>query len=155
MKFNSVTWYSKIIAAILFITLPFVGFYVGMKYQEATSSPDTDAIVDSGSSSDANTNWETLVSTDEIILKTKYEGGRLKYTGTVQTPTPCHTLKDETKVLESFPEQVQIRVLITYPSLSPNAGICAQVITDQEFSGEVTVSKEAVVFVYLDGKEVK
>lgn len=154
MKSNSVTWYSKLAAAIIFIVLPFVGFYLGMKYQEAVSTSNTDTIVDSGNNNDSDSNvaWETLVSTIEITVKTKYEDGKLKYTGTVQTPSPCHVLKDETRTLLSFPEKVQIRIIITYPS--PNT-FCAQVVTEQEFSGEVEVSKDVVVSVFLDGKMVE
>jgi hypothetical protein len=31
---NKVTWYSKVIALILFVALPFVGFYLGVQYGE-------------------------------------------------------------------------------------------------------------------------
>ncbi|HEX4104266.1 MAG TPA: hypothetical protein VHZ04_02185 [Candidatus Paceibacterota bacterium] len=34
MKWNKVTWYSKLIALILFVVLPFVGFYLGIQYGE-------------------------------------------------------------------------------------------------------------------------
>jgi len=33
-SFTTVTPFSKLLAAILFITLPFVGFYLGLHYQE-------------------------------------------------------------------------------------------------------------------------
>jgi general stress protein CsbA len=33
----TVTTFSKLLAMILFITLPFAGFYLGMKYQEKTN----------------------------------------------------------------------------------------------------------------------
>ena len=154
MKLNSVTWYSKLMAAVLFIILPFVGFYVGVKYQEAVSSPDMDAVVDSGTkSNDDSTNWDNLVNTNEITLKIKYEGGKLKYAGTVQVPSPCYEVKDETTILESFPEQVQIRVTTEIPNAETR--FCTQVITDKEFSGEATVSKDAIVSVYLDSKKVE
>jgi hypothetical protein len=32
IKWNEITWYSKIIALILFIALPFIGFYCGAQY---------------------------------------------------------------------------------------------------------------------------
>jgi hypothetical protein len=32
IKWNEVTWYSKILAAIIFVALPFVGFYYGVQY---------------------------------------------------------------------------------------------------------------------------
>jgi len=34
IKYNKVTWYSKLLALILFVILPFIGFYLGMKYAE-------------------------------------------------------------------------------------------------------------------------
>jgi hypothetical protein len=38
VEFNKITWYSKLIALILFITLPFIGFYLGMQYEKAIIS---------------------------------------------------------------------------------------------------------------------
>lgn len=35
VEWNKVTWYSKIIALVLFVALPFAGFYYGTKYGEA------------------------------------------------------------------------------------------------------------------------
>lgn len=32
--YNKVTWYSKLLALIIFIAMPFIGFYLGVKYQE-------------------------------------------------------------------------------------------------------------------------
>jgi hypothetical protein len=44
IKFNEVTWYSKLAAAILFLVIvPFLAFYIGTQYQEAKS---LNAIVD-------------------------------------------------------------------------------------------------------------
>lgn len=37
VEWNKVTWYSKIIALILFVSLPFIGFYFGTVYQQATA----------------------------------------------------------------------------------------------------------------------
>jgi hypothetical protein len=34
IQWNKVTWYSKLIALILFIALPFIGFYLGITYQK-------------------------------------------------------------------------------------------------------------------------
>ena len=35
IEWNKVTWYSKIIALLVCIALPFIGFYLGVKFQEA------------------------------------------------------------------------------------------------------------------------
>ena len=34
IAWNKVTWYSKFIALALFVALPFLGFWLGMKYGE-------------------------------------------------------------------------------------------------------------------------
>ncbi len=46
IEWNKVTWYSKLLALILFVALPFLGFYYGMEYQKTllsieNISPDT------------------------------------------------------------------------------------------------------------------
>src|ERR1044072_2461483 len=38
IQWNKVTWYSKLLALILFVALPFTGFYLGIKYESLTSS---------------------------------------------------------------------------------------------------------------------
>ncbi len=151
MKFNSVTWYSKLAAAILFIVLPFIGFYLGMQYQKALSLPKN-RVITIKSDTDKS---KTIVDTDQITVKTIYENGVLKYSGTVQLPTPCHEIKDETDVFRPLSldgvEQVQIRITT---EITDTSTICAQVITDKEFSGEVKVSEQAIVSVYLNDKKV-
>jgi hypothetical protein len=37
IQWNKVTWYSKLIALILFVALPFIGFYYGMQYGKAVA----------------------------------------------------------------------------------------------------------------------
>jgi hypothetical protein len=148
MRFVQVTWYSKMLAAILFVALPFIGFYTGIKYQQAITTSREVVVNNMTKTKDKNIN----IKTDQLVLNTTYENGVLKYSGTVQLPTPCHKLKDETGVLQSFPEQVQIRLVVE----PPKPGIdCAQVITEKEFSGQVEVSSKAVVSVYLNGTRVK
>ncbi len=38
MQLNKVTWYSKLIALILFVAMPFIGFYLGMQFQKTVDS---------------------------------------------------------------------------------------------------------------------
>ena len=35
IEWNKVTWYSKVLALALFVALPFIGFYFGVKYENA------------------------------------------------------------------------------------------------------------------------
>jgi len=93
-----------------------------------------------------------IVDKENIQVKTVYEDGLLKYSGTVQLPTPCHQLKDETGVLQTYPEQVQIRLVVEAPV--PDL-VCTQVIVEKEFSGQVQVSSGATVSVFLDGTKIK
>ena len=37
--YNRVTWYSKLLAMLLFASLPFIGFYFGVQYQKSQSPP--------------------------------------------------------------------------------------------------------------------
>lgn len=57
-------------------------------------------------------------------------------------PTPCHTIKHEALVLESYPEQVTVNLSILSPD--PDA-ICTQVEEDFEVAGLFQASKEAKV----------
>ena len=70
---------------------------------------------------------------------------------TVEVPTPCHEIRQETKIMESYPEQVRIDLSVVDPA--PGI-ICVQQITQKEFSGEVKVSESATVSVNLDGEKV-
>ena len=38
-EFTSVTTFSKVLAFIMFVTFPFVGFYIGMHYQKELDRP--------------------------------------------------------------------------------------------------------------------
>ncbi|OGD86908.1 hypothetical protein A2Z23_01440 [Candidatus Curtissbacteria bacterium RBG_16_39_7] len=148
MKLDQVTWYSKLLAAILFVALPFVGFCLGMKYQQAITISQKVPANSIPKTGDTN----IAIKADQLTLKTTYENGFLKYSGEVELPSPCHQLKDQSLVMESYPEQVQIRLMVE----SPQPGVaCVQVITDKEFSGQIKVSDKATVSVHLNGQKVK
>lgn len=166
MKFTQVTWYSKLGALLLIIILPIVGFYLGMQYQKATTAASSSTITnlatesakkDSDKKVDDSDNVQiddgkTIVETSQMTVKTSYEDGVLKYAGTIQFANSCQSIKDETKVLESFPEQVQIR-MITFAAQTETP--CAMLAVVKEFSGSVQVSKKAIVSVFLNGEKVK
>lgn len=46
-KFTTVTPFSKLLALALFIILPFLGFYLGTKYQEKTLKIENPAVIES------------------------------------------------------------------------------------------------------------
>src|SRR3972149_10520681 len=138
MNLNRETWYSKEIAIFLFFAFSIAAFYLGAKYEKSTALRNTGAVVSSPSRS-------------KVVFQKSYEDNLLKYQGTVTLPSPCHSLKQETKVMESFPEQVRLDLTIENPV---PGSVCAQQITQKEFSGEAEVSESATVSVYLDGEKV-
>src|SRR3989344_2020874 len=57
IEWTKVTWYSKLLALILFVLLPLTGFYLGIWYQKAISSPkqvQTDTIPDKDKPNETN-----------------------------------------------------------------------------------------------------
>ena len=138
MNLNCETWHSKAIAIFLFFAFSIAAFYLGAKYEKSTALRNTGAVVSSPSRS-------------KVVFQKSYEDNLLKYQGTVEVPSPCHDIRQETKIMESFPEQVRIDLSIENPT--PD-NVCAQRITQKDFSGEVKVSESASVLVFLDGKKV-
>lgn len=72
----------------------------------------------------------------------EYVGNNLwKYVITGSLPTPCHSLKVDVIVRESFPEQVSVIASI----LDPKEEVCIQVLTPIEESGSFQASEGASV----------
>ena len=150
MKWHEVTWYSKLGALALIIILPIVGFSLGMIYGQGTSDSTTGNVFIIDKIKDIDT--KIVVSSKKISLKTSFKNGNLEYSGVVQLPTPCHKLDIQTTVAQSFPEQVQISLKIIDPD--PEM-LCASVIEEKEFSGQLQVSANASISVSLNGEKVK
>ena len=139
MNFNRETWYSKAIAIFLFFAFPIVAFYLGVKYQKSIIYKVKSTI----------SSYQVPVKS-KVTFEKNYENNLLKYAGTVEAPTPCHEIRQETKIMESYPEQVRIDLTIENPA---PGNVCVQQITKKEFSGEVKVSESATVSVFLDGEK--
>lgn len=85
---------------------------------------------------------------DETLnIEFSYSNGKYIYSGTIQKPTPCHEVKSEIVVRESFPEQVDLRFMV-----KDSGQICTQVIGEEAVTGEIQVSKEASIRVFLNDK---
>ena len=140
MNFNRETWYSKSIAIFLFIAFPVAAFYLGAKYQKSIVYKVKSTIASS-----------SVPVKSKFTFEKNYENNLLKYAGTVEVPSPCHDIRQETKIMESFPEQVRIDLSIDNPT---PGNVCAKQITLKEFSGEIKVSESATVSVYLNGEKV-
>src|SRR3989344_139799 len=73
-------------------------------------------------------------SSDEsgtILFVRTSDGDAHIYRGVIDLPTPCHTLKTNVLVAESYPEQVTIQLEVENPA--PDV-VCIQVIDTREFS---------------------
>ncbi|MBN1916224.1 hypothetical protein JW796_04575 [Candidatus Dojkabacteria bacterium] len=99
---------------------------------------DSDEILDGG------------IEDGKVRLDFTYKNDVYKYTGAVQKPTPCDGVTTDAIVRESSPEQVTLQIVI-----EPSDQICAQVITEEEISGEIKVSKQARIEVTLNGETVR
>lgn len=55
IEYTKVTWYSKLLALILFIGLPFLGFYLGSKYEKLVVAAEPSQIVTAGTTSSQTT----------------------------------------------------------------------------------------------------
>lgn len=51
-SFNTVTTFSKILAFIMFVSFPFIGFYLGMKFQKGLDKPFMDEVIVAPTSSE-------------------------------------------------------------------------------------------------------
>ncbi len=55
IQWNNVTWYSKFIALVLFVALPFIGFYYGMRYGKIVAVLDqVPAVIATGTATGGN-----------------------------------------------------------------------------------------------------
>lgn len=147
MQFNRVTWYSKLFALTLFTALPFVGFYFGYKYGQATFTPK-ETIVYQPVSSEGKVLKE--IKNEELKTTVFYEKGKLKYSGTVVTPETCWDVETEAIIRESFPEQITINL-----TTKKVGQICGQALTEIPFSGEIQASEAASISVQLNGKVIE
>jgi hypothetical protein len=155
VKFNQVTWYSKLAALILFIALPFLGFWAGMIYERATnprSSVSGQKTATKSSSTSKNnvnsrTNNKFVLINDQLNIVTVFQNGSWEYSGIVYAPNSCTSVEHDVLIRESFPEQVSIEI-----KTMSTQEVCAQVITPKSFSGKFQASSRADISVTLDGK---
>lgn len=87
---------------------------------------------------------------ERVVVSKDYQNGEHIYKGTLVLPTPCHDIKQEVIVRESYPEQVQINLTII-----DSGGVCAQVLTDKMFEVKFQASTEAVVQGFLEGVPIE
>lgn len=86
---------------------------------------------------------------ESISLKHEAEGDMHTYTGTIETPTPCYSVAAALAVNYTEPPQGTINITTEENS----DGVCAQVMTSQEFSVALSSAAAPEIKVIIDGKE--
>lgn len=86
---------------------------------------------------------------DTLDVKTQYVDGMLTIAGTIQTPTPCHTVS--TEVAQTGPESFDL----TLTTSIPQGIICAQVISNKDFKVTFEAPATSTVKAAIDGLEYK
>lgn len=79
-----------------------------------------------------------------------YADGKISYAGTIEKPTPCDTLRVEELILESYPEQVIIDIIIEKSDM-----MCAQVISYEDVLGEIELANPpSSVTIRFQGEDI-
>jgi len=87
----------------------------------------------------------------EGIIVTKSEKDNVyTYKGLITVPTPCNVVTTNVSVLESYPEQVIVDIVI-----STYLDVCAQVISEKEFIATFEASKEHTIRFNLNGEPIE
>lgn len=75
------------------------------------------------------------------------ENNTWEYTVSGTLPTPCYSATTEALIMESYPEQVQIRVKTQAAS---DSTICITVIKDYAYTGTFSASSKATVSLVVE-----
>lgn len=86
---------------------------------------------------------------DTYNVRHSFDDGVHTISGVVTLPTPCHELRENIRIAESFPEQVFIDL-----TTIDTGGICIQVIDEREFSIDVEVDEAASFALTINGAAV-
>ena len=70
IEWNKVTWYSKLLAAILFIVVLYVGFVLGMQYQSVLDTASTPILQGITGSQSISSTTSLLSTTSQNIVVT-------------------------------------------------------------------------------------
>lgn len=93
---------------------------------------------------------EYKLKEDGFEFEGEYEGNnRWEYEIKGQKPSPCHEIKHEAVVAESYPEQVTVNLSIISPSADT---ACIQVIEDFKVEGTFYAGPTAEVYFAVSNK---
>lgn len=92
----------------------------------------------------------TLPLPDKLVANHYFNEGTHTIEGTMQLPTPCHTLGNEVMIAESFPEQVTVHFQV-----NAGEGLCTQVISDKFYQVTFQASGAASIAATLNGNPIE
>ncbi len=88
------------------------------------------------------------ITKDNFNLEYTYQGNnQWVYTVTGTLPTPCYSVATEALVMESYPEQVQIKIKIQE---QPTEGVCSTVIQEYSYDGTFNASNRATISLVVE-----
>ncbi len=142
----------EIIVALVVLLVMGVGVYSYRQYRDANKGADQAKpgmdrpIVSPQPSEPIGPNPSSM----SVSATKTYTNGTFHIAGTVSLPTPCHNLDVSSRVMESYPEQVVIDMIVT------DAGNpCVQVIDERAWSVDVKASENAVFSVRINAQPIK
>lgn len=124
---------TALISLIVILALGYGGLYYYMARKDTQTNP---SIVN-----------ESTASAKSITLSHKQTGDTHTYTGVVETPTPCHMVGAAIAVSYGKPPSGRIDITTS----QEQGGVCAQVVTAQEFSVALMSSEKPEIQVMVDG----
>ena len=88
------------------------------------------------------------ITKDNFTLTYIYRGdGTWDYTIAGTLPTPCYSVTTDATVMESDPEQVQIKIKVQE---QPTEGVCSTVIQEYSYDGTFNASKSATISLVVE-----
>jgi len=119
---SSITW---VVTSIIILVLIVLGL---VAWNRSTESVPVDETLNDGVA-----NGGSALEQQAALVSYSFNNGVHTYTGTIQAPTPCHTVTYEVQLSEEAPITPTIHFTIHNPTLDQ---VCTQVITEIPFTVE-------------------
>jgi hypothetical protein len=160
IQWNKVTWYSKTVALILFVALPFVGFYLGVQYGviqgfiAATPKVATVSVATTGSNYYSNTaEWQTDANNTKGEFSIAYPidfGTQDNYTATPSTnwrngATSTGTVFFTLTIPKAFEPQTNLADVTLRVGSSKETNAVTQCLNVDPNSGETMATSTATI----------
>ena len=135
----------NIAIAVVVVALIVVGMFgfAYLKKIELTKDTPTDT-------SDVADEALPYANITRIDAKHFFADGTHTIVGEVLMPTPCDLLNWDTRIAESYPEQVTVSF-----DVINHSEVCAQVVTPQRFKVSFTASEKASIRATFEGRNVE